>query len=112
MKVEVLDHGIGIPEDDIRYIFNSFYRAGNVREYHGQGIGLSLSMRILKVYGGRISIDSCQGQYTKVTVILSLRQRRSRLLYRDMFVTIFLNVSFKNAKRDCFFAVFSDNVSF
>ena len=69
VKVEVLDHGIGIPEDDIRYIFNSFYRAGNVREYHGQGIGLSLSMRILKVYGGRISIDSCQGQYTKVTVI-------------------------------------------
>ena len=69
VKVEVLDHGVGIPEDDIRYIFNSFYRAGNVREYHGQGIGLSLSMRILKVYGGRISIDSCQGQYTKVTVI-------------------------------------------
>ena len=69
VKVEVLDHGIGIPEDDIRYIFNSFYRAGNVREYHGQGIGLSLSMRILKVYGGRISIDSCQGQYTKVTVV-------------------------------------------
>ena len=69
VKVDVLDHGIGIPEDDIKYIFNSFYRAGNVREYHGQGIGLSLSMRILKVYGGRISIDSCQGQYTKVTVV-------------------------------------------
>ena len=112
VKVEVLDHGIGIPEDDIRYIFNSFYRAGNVREYHGQGIGLSLSMRILKVYGGRISIDSCQGQYTKVTVIFKSSPKTKQTLYRDMFVTIFLNVSFKNAKRDCFLQFFSDNVSF
>lgn len=66
--IEVKDYGIGIPEEEIHHIFHSFYRASNTREYTGQGIGLSLSMKILSVYGGKITIDSEVNCYTKVTM--------------------------------------------
>ena len=66
--IEVKDYGIGIPEKEIHHIFHSFYRASNTREYTGQGIGLSLSMKILSVYGGKITIDSEVNCYTKVTM--------------------------------------------
>ena len=66
--IEVEDYGIGIPEDEIKHIFHSFYRASNTREYAGQGIGLSLSMKILAVYGGKITINSQVNKYTRVTV--------------------------------------------
>lgn len=66
--IEIKDYGIGIPEEEIHHIFHSFYRASNTREYTGQGIGLSLSMKILSVYGGKITIDSEVNSYTKVTM--------------------------------------------
>lgn len=72
--VEVKDYGIGIPENEIRHIFHSFFRASNTREYVGQGIGLSLSMKILSVYGGKITIDSKVNTYTKVTITFSGNQ--------------------------------------
>lgn len=68
MVVEVEDYGIGIPKEEIKHIFHSFYRGSNTREYIGQGIGLSLSMKILAVYGGKIAIDSQVNEYTRVTV--------------------------------------------
>lgn len=66
--IEINDYGIGIPEKDIKHIFHSFYRASNTREFAGQGIGLSLSMKILSVYGGKIAIESQVNLYTKVTI--------------------------------------------
>ena len=66
--IEIKDYGIGIPEEELKHIFHSFYRASNTREYKGQGIGLSLSKKILSVYGGKITIDSKVNTYTKVTV--------------------------------------------
>lgn len=66
--IEIKDYGIGIPEEEIHHIFHSFYRASNTRGYTGQGIGLSLSMKILSVYGGKITIDSEINSYTKVTM--------------------------------------------
>ena len=45
--VEILDVGIGIPAQELKRVFQSFYCASNTRIYKGQGIGLSLSVRIL-----------------------------------------------------------------
>lgn len=69
--IEIIDHGIGIPADEIQHIFQSFYRASNTREFMGQGIGLSLSMKILSAYKGKISIDSKVGKYTRVYITFS-----------------------------------------
>lgn len=69
--IEVMDYGIGVPADEIQHIFQSFYRAANTRGYSGQGVGLSLSMKILAIYGGKIAIESEVGSYTKVIIAFS-----------------------------------------
>jgi signal transduction histidine kinase len=66
--LEIKDQGIGIPADALSRVFQPFYRAGNTREYAGNGIGLSLSVRILHVYGAEVSISSVLHEGTKVRI--------------------------------------------
>lgn len=67
--IEIEDSGIGIPQEEIGHIFQSFYRASNARKYPGYGIGLSLSLKILSFYGGKTEITSELNKYTKFTII-------------------------------------------
>lgn len=66
--IEVEDYGIGIPEEEMERIFQSFYRATNTREYKGHGIGLGLSLKILSVYGGKMEVFSKLNEYTRVVI--------------------------------------------
>lgn len=54
----VSDSGIGIPEEDIAYIFKDFYRARNVEKGSGTGLGLSIVKRIVDAHDGEISVES------------------------------------------------------
>jgi two-component system phosphate regulon sensor histidine kinase PhoR len=56
--VEVIDNGIGIPEDELPRIFQDFYRASNAKELKGTGLGLSIARAILVMHGGDISVAS------------------------------------------------------
>lgn len=57
----VKDTGIGIPEQDLPYIFKDFYRASNVEKGTGTGLGLSIVKRIIEAHGGEIHVESpCQ----------------------------------------------------
>jgi len=69
--IEIEDYGIGIPEAEVFQIFQSFYRASNTRAYSGNGIGLSLSFKILSAYGAKISVDTEENVHTKFTIIFS-----------------------------------------
>ena len=60
--------GMGIPEEEIARVYQPFYRASNTREFAGHGIGLSLSMRILRSYGAEITITSEVGKGTTVEI--------------------------------------------
>jgi two-component system, OmpR family, sensor histidine kinase ArlS len=55
--VRVQDFGIGIPEEELKYIFQPFYRINN-SESNGFGLGLSLSKRIIKLHNGFIAVHS------------------------------------------------------
>ncbi len=57
---EVTDTGIGIPEDELPYIFDEFYRAANARETEkdGTGLGLSIVKQIIERLGGEIWVES------------------------------------------------------
>jgi signal transduction histidine kinase len=66
--LEIEDQGIGIPPEELGRIFQPFYRAGNTRGYAGNGIGLSLSVRILRIYGAEVTISSVAGKGTKVKI--------------------------------------------
>ncbi|WP_293668091.1 HAMP domain-containing sensor histidine kinase [uncultured Parabacteroides sp.] len=64
----ITDTGIGIPEEEIARVYQPFYRASNTREFAGHGIGLSLSMRILRTYGAEVNILSEVGKGTTVAI--------------------------------------------
>lgn len=64
----ITDTGIGIPEEEITRVYQPFYRASNTREFAGHGIGLSLSMRILRTYGAEVNILSEVSKGTTVAI--------------------------------------------
>lgn len=68
ISINIVDQGIGIAEDELKNIFQAFYRAGNARQFTGHGIGLSLAEKIFKMHGASISIKSGLGMGTSVTV--------------------------------------------
>jgi signal transduction histidine kinase len=68
--IRVQDQGIGIPADDLPHIFQRFYRASNVDDIKGTGIGLATVEWIVTQHGGKVALDSVQGQGTSVVVDL------------------------------------------
>jgi signal transduction histidine kinase len=70
--LRVSDSGIGIPSTDIPYVFNKFYRASNVQNTAGTGLGLSIVKSVAEIHGGRVWVDSTEGNGTKFTVVLPL----------------------------------------
>jgi signal transduction histidine kinase len=52
------DQGIGIPESDLPFIFDPFFRASNTAAYDGYGIGLPLTQNIIKIHKGELIINS------------------------------------------------------
>lgn len=69
-SVVISDKGIGIPRQDIPYITQPFYRAANTRSFQGNGIGMSLAVNILKLYGIMVKIESEENAGT--TIIMRL----------------------------------------
>lgn len=68
-QVTIADQGIGIPKKEIKRIFQPFYRGKNARDFKGNGIGLSLSYRILRLYGARLHIESKEGKGTQAHIL-------------------------------------------
>ena len=58
LVIEVLDKGIGIPLEDQPHIFEDFYRASNVNEFGGAGLGLSITKKIVEAHQGQIEVES------------------------------------------------------
>jgi signal transduction histidine kinase len=69
LVLEIKDQGIGIPPEEIEHIFQSFYRGSNTHDYAGQGIGLSLTLKIVSAYNAKLEISSEIEKGTKVRVI-------------------------------------------
>ena len=67
--LEVEDQGIGIPQEEIEHIFQSFYRGSNTRDYAGQGIGLSQTLEIISAYHAQLDITSKIEKETKLREI-------------------------------------------
>ncbi len=64
--LEVIDQGIGIPEEDLKNIFKRFHRASNTKGISGTGLGLSISKIIIDKHKGDIQIQSAVNSGTKV----------------------------------------------
>jgi signal transduction histidine kinase len=73
--LSVSDDGVGIPEKDLPFIFQRFYRVdkGRSRETGGTGLGLSIVKHIIAQHGGSIDAASEAGQGTTIEVRLPLK---------------------------------------
>jgi signal transduction histidine kinase len=74
LKITVDDTGIGIKEEDQKYVFDEFYQCGELyrRKFEGAGLGLPLSKKLVALHGGVIELSSKLKKGTTVTVILPL----------------------------------------
>jgi heavy metal sensor kinase len=70
--IKVIDSGIGIPESEIQYIFDRFYRVDKSRTSQGFGLGLSIVKSIVQAHKGKIEVASKPGLGTTFTVILPI----------------------------------------
>ncbi len=70
VHIEVIDHGIGIPEEHLPFIFHRFYRVDDsrTRSQGGTGLGLSLCKWIIEAHKGTIEVHSKPDEGTRVIV--------------------------------------------
>ena len=57
-KVKVVDHGIGIPEQEMKNLFQSFYRASNAENVQGTGLGLVIVKKLAEMHDGEVFGES------------------------------------------------------
>ena len=74
LEITIADNGIGIRKEELKKIFDKFYRVstGNRHDVKGFGLGLAYVQRILRQLGGQISVESDFGQGTKFIITLPL----------------------------------------
>ena len=66
LKFSIIDTGIGIPQDKLHTVFESFTQANasDTRRFGGTGLGLSISKQLVELMDGKISIESTEGSGT------------------------------------------------
>ena len=77
LRFEVLDTGIGIPQDRLEAIFESFTQAdgSTTRRFGGTGLGLSISTRLVELMGGEIAAESDEGKGSTFRLIIPFRKQ-------------------------------------
>ncbi|QRN82347.1 HAMP domain-containing histidine kinase [Chloroflexota bacterium] len=78
VEVDMIDHGSGIPKEELRYLFERFYRGDKSRTRSradsGFGLGLPIAYWIVRNHGGRIDVESTEGVGTTFSVWLPISQ--------------------------------------
>ncbi|MBK9108437.1 MAG: HAMP domain-containing histidine kinase [Saprospiraceae bacterium] len=69
-KIDVQDNGIGIPLEEQKFIFDIFYRASNVLNIQGTGLGLNIVRKYLDSIGGTLQFESSENKGTLITIRL------------------------------------------
>ena len=72
VTVEVRDAGIGIPQHEVKHVFERFFRASNSSNIQGTGLGLNIVKRYIDLLKGTISFTSELGKGSSFTIILPI----------------------------------------
>lgn len=71
-SITISDNGIGIPAEELKHIYDPFFRASNTQSYEGYGIGMPLSKNIIRLHKGKIEVTSKVNEGTTVQLLLPL----------------------------------------
>jgi two-component system OmpR family sensor kinase len=68
----IFNTGCGIPQDELERVFEQFYRVEKSRalQYGGSGLGLAIVKEIVRLHGGKVTMESMPGAWARITVIL------------------------------------------
>jgi len=99
LQIEVYDTGIGIPENQIDTIFDSFYqvRGQNTRKYGGTGLGLAITKRLVELMNGTISAKSTVGEGSQFIIELKNIEVSEKIVTKATIPKQF-DVIFKQSK--------------
>lgn len=74
LVIQITDKGIGIPEEEQKYLFERFFRASNVETIQGTGLGLNIVKRYVELLKGTINFESELGKGTQFTIKIPLNK--------------------------------------
>jgi two-component system sensor histidine kinase MprB len=72
-EVTVRDHGAGIADEDLPYVFDRFYRASSARGLPGSGLGLAIVKQVAEAHGGTVTAEPAVGGGTLMRLRLNGR---------------------------------------
>lgn len=72
-RLTVRDHGPGIAEEDLPYVFDRFYRARGARGMPGSGLGLAIVRQVAEAHGGEVVAENADDGGTRMTLRLNRR---------------------------------------
>ena len=72
-EVTVRDHGPGIGEEDLPFVFDRFYRATEARSMPGSGLGLAIVRQVAEAHGGSVSAEAAEGGGTRMRLRLAAK---------------------------------------
>ncbi|MBL7843536.1 MAG: PAS domain S-box protein [Cyclobacteriaceae bacterium] len=72
LVITIKDEGIGIPEVEVKHLFERFFRASNVTNIQGTGLGLNIVKRYVDLLNGTIDFNSTEGKGSTFSITLPL----------------------------------------
>jgi two-component system, OmpR family, sensor histidine kinase MprB len=82
-ELTVRDHGPGIDEEDLPYVFDRFYRASSARGMPGSGLGLAIVKQVAEAHGGKVVAERAEGGGTRVTLRLNGARKTESFLVNE-----------------------------
>jgi signal transduction histidine kinase len=93
IRVDVIDTGMGVPDDELGKLFEAFERTNSAKEnaIEGTGLGLPICKFLVEAHGGELRVESTLGEGACFTFTLPLRQRQETVGDTQSMSTILRN---------------------